>query len=380
MIRAWRLTVVALLCLAGAAISLHLTNIHINHIKTGIPSSCNFNESFNCDAVNTSRWSEIAGVPVAHLGMLTYLFMLGLSAAALGREQFRRRAHCYLFIASAWCVIFAAYMAFVSLVLIKAVCVWCATLYAVNILLFLFLVPGGFGAARSIGSSLKEDWGWVKGPAGLLLVLICAALVIGSSLYLRADLGKVRENYLKIPRILMNTAGAPSIGPEGARVTVVEISDFECPFCRQAARTLDEVLKDYPGKVRLVFKHYPLDNACNPNVTRPFHARACDAAKASVCAAAKGFFWPYAKKLLAGDIDRKSLVEYAVHLGLDPAEFEACLSSQATADLLKRDISACNELGLDGVPVFLINGRKIVGAQPPEVFKAVIEEELAATR
>jgi len=134
MIKTWRLFIISTLCLAGTAASMHLTNIHINHIKTGVPSSCSFNESFDCDAVNTSRWSEVEGIPVAHLGMLTYLFGLMITLAATFDEKKRVKAHALLFLLSSWCVIFSIYMAYIALVVIKSICVWCLSLYVINIL------------------------------------------------------------------------------------------------------------------------------------------------------------------------------------------------------------------------------------------------------
>jgi protein-disulfide isomerase/uncharacterized membrane protein len=382
MIRMWRLLSVIVLCLAGAAISLHLTNIHINHIKTGVPSSCNFNESFNCDAVNTSRWSELFGVPVAHLGMLTYMIMLGLASAALGSEPFRRRAHAYLLAISGWCLLFSAYMAFVALVLIKSVCVWCAALYTVNLMLLLFLAGGGIAALKGLPRHITEDWKWVRGPAGIGLALVTTAAVAGSSLYLRSDLQSARmiAASQRVPRVHVDVRDAPAAGPENAPLTIVEISDFECPFCRQASATLERVLEEYKGKYRLYFKHFPLDNACNPSVGRPFHTKACEAAGAAACAQMRGAFWPYVKMLLSGPIGRESLLGYAKAAGLDPGWFGRCLASAEAAGAVARDVKSGMEMRLDGVPVFIFNGRKVVGAQPPETFRSVIEEELAAAR
>ena len=379
MIARWRLFAVVVLALTGAAVSVYLTGIHIDHICTGIPSSCNFNESINCDAVNTSRQSELAGVPVAHLGMLTYLFVLGIAIAAMVRERFRPRAHAYLFLTSLWCVVFSAYMAFVALAIIKALCVWCAALYVVNILLAAALWGGGFRAAYGTVEHLATEWRWLKRPAGIALMIAFGAGVAGSSVYLRGQL-----KICKAPPIIRtqppDITGRPASGPDNAKVTIIEISDFECPFCRKASGTLTHLLEKYQGKVRLVFMHFPLDNACNPAITRPFHQNACLASKAAWCAGARGFYWKYAKGLFEGELDRPALIAAAKGVGLDPVAFTQCLDSKEAADGVAKDIDACMKIGVHqvGVPFFLINGRQLVGAQPPERFKEIIDQELAS--
>jgi len=381
MIKTWRLFFIIALCLAGTAVSMHLTNIHINHIKTGIPSSCSFNESFDCDAVNTSRWSELGGIPIAHLGMLTYLLTLWITLTATFNEKTRERAHAFLFLLSSWCVVFSIYMAYIALVIIKSVCVWCLSLYVINILMLAASWRGGLKSILVFKNHFSEELASLKKPAFLITICIMIFLAAGSCLYLRSDLKNARTMAnIRIPRISVNTFGAPSKGPTDARIVIIEISDFECPFCRKANEAITEAIKDYPKDVRLIFKHFPLDNKCNPVVPRPFHQSACDAAKAAVCAGKKGFFWEYSDRLMRGSIEKTALFGYARSLGIPEQDFGSCLSLKETEDIISKDIKDCASLGIDGVPVFLINGRKMVGAQSVEKFKQIIDEELAVSR
>ena len=183
------------------------------------------------------------------------------------------------------------------------------------------------------------------------------------------------------PRVDLVIATAPSHGPTTAPLTIVEVSDFECPFCRRTAATLKELLALYPGQIRVVFRHFPLDQACNSLLTRPLHEHACEAARAAVCAAQRDpeRFFALADKLFAGDaadFSSEAITQAVAAVGLASPEFDACQKGQAAADVVARDIRECNAAGVRGVPVLFINGRAVRGALPLATYQEVIDEEL----
>jgi len=164
-------------------------------------------------------------------------------------------------------------------------------------------------------------------------------------------------------------ATGPSKGPESAPVTIVEFSDFQCPFCSRAKGTVDEVVKQYGDKVRLVFRHFPLS----------FHADAPKAAEAAACADDQKKFWEYHDKLFAnqGALKVDDLKKHAAELGLDTARFNECLDSGKKAELVKKDTAAGEKVGVSGTPAFFINGVVLSGAVPAEEFKSIIDAELS---
>jgi protein-disulfide isomerase len=163
-------------------------------------------------------------------------------------------------------------------------------------------------------------------------------------------------------------AGAPSHGPKHAKVTVVAFSDFQCPYCSRAVPTLKKIEQTYGKDVRVVFRHQAL----------PFHNNAKLAAEASMAAHEQGKFWPYHDKLFAnqGSLDRASLEKYARELGLDLEKFKRALDSGKFRSAVEADSAAGSALGASGTPTFFVNGRLIVGAQPFESFKPIIDEEI----
>ena len=161
---------------------------------------------------------------------------------------------------------------------------------------------------------------------------------------------------------------APVKGVRDALVTIVQWSDFQCPFCSRVEPTIDQVMKEYAGKVRVVWKDLPL----------PFHQNAMPAAIAARAAGEQGKFWPMHDKLFANQqaLDRPSLEKYAEELGLNMARFKAALDTKKHEADIQADAAAGNKIGANGTPAFFINGVSLSGAQPFESFKARIDEEL----
>jgi protein-disulfide isomerase len=154
-----------------------------------------------------------------------------------------------------------------------------------------------------------------------------------------------------------------------APITLVEFSDFECPFCARHYPTLNKILSDYKGKVRLVYKHFPLG----------FHPNAQKAAEASECADEQGKFWEYHDKLFENQANGLSIdkfKQWAKDLGLDTNKFNDCLDSGKYAQKVQADYQEGAQKGVDGTPATFINGKLITGALPYEFFKKEIDSIL----
>jgi protein-disulfide isomerase len=175
-------------------------------------------------------------------------------------------------------------------------------------------------------------------------------------------------NYLEPPRFEVAATG-PAKGPESAPVTIVEFSDFECPFCKRIYPTLNQVMDEYDGRVRLVFRQFPL-LALHPNAQK--------AAEASLCADEQGHFWELHDAIFegSGGLGVASLKARAAEIGLDEDAFGTCLDSGRFAEQVAADVTAGRALGVSGTPALFINGRYLSGAQPYDVIARVIEDEL----
>ncbi|MBU2566242.1 DsbA family protein [Patescibacteria group bacterium] len=177
------------------------------------------------------------------------------------------------------------------------------------------------------------------------------------------------------------TAAAPSLppaavdetrdhvyGPADAKVTIIEYSDFECPYCLRHYTTLQQIKKDFPNDVRVVFRHYPLS----------FHPEAQKAAEASECAADQGKFWEMYDKIFAANEAGNMGVDVwkaaAKELGLNTDEFNKCLDGGSKASRVAEDLSEGQNIGVEGTPASFVNGELISGAIPYETFKGIIQQ------
>lgn len=164
--------------------------------------------------------------------------------------------------------------------------------------------------------------------------------------------------------------GRPSLGPKKAPITLVEFSDFHCPFCKRVSPTLEELMKNYPEKVRRVWRHYPL----------AMHAGADRTHEASECANEQGKFWEYHDKLFEAQgtlWDDAALNAIAVSAGADQKKFEQCLTSGKYKELIQKEISRGNQVGVQGTPAVFVNGKLVSGAQPYESFDQIVKGELS---
>lgn len=170
------------------------------------------------------------------------------------------------------------------------------------------------------------------------------------------------------PRADVNSGNAHFKGSSNAKVTIIEYSDFQCPYCGRALPTLQQVLETYGDKVRIGYKHFPLS----------FHQNAENAALASECAAEQGRFWEYHDILFSNQqaLDAGSLKGYASQMGLDTGKFNQCLDSKKYLNIVRQHMQEGTQEGVDGTPAFFINGALISGAQPFEAFRQVIDAEL----
>jgi len=189
-----------------------------------------------------------------------------------------------------------------------------------------------------------------------------------------ANLRKQHHVKITLPQERKDLSGVTGVtrGEANAPVSLVEFSDFQCPFCGRAYTTVEEILKNYPGKVKLTFVQFPL----------PMHQNAQKAAEASLCANDQGKFWSLYDLMFKNQtaLEVPKLKDYAKQSGLDTAKFDQCLDSGEKAADVTKDKALGDKLGVQSTPTFFINGLELEGAQPYEEFAQAIDDELANSK
>ncbi len=175
---------------------------------------------------------------------------------------------------------------------------------------------------------------------------------------------------LKPPLIKVSSGDSPFRGPENAPITIIEFSEYQCPFCARVQSELQKVLTTYGDKVKLVYRDFPLK----------IHKDAQRAAEAAHCAGEQGKYWDYHDKLYANirKLDVASLKKYAQELQLDSQRFDKCLEERKYKSKVEKNVLDGTKAGVTGTPAFFINGRYLSGAKPFSAFKTIIDAELAS--
>lgn len=235
--------------------------------------------------------------------------------------------------------------------------------------------------ARTPESAPRERGLGLGRAAGLVVLGVLAGLALGWLAFDRAGGGGASTSPGSMNRVAagerttvegVDVTGDPVLGPSDAPVTIVEFSDFECPFCaRFAQRTAPLLRRQYGEDLRWIFVNNPLQS---------IHPRAYDAGLAGECAADQGRFWEFYDAAFSGrhDLSNSGLMAMGREIGLDMDDYRSCFQDAEFAAEMALDIKEGQKFYILGTPTFFVNGRRMEGAQPPEAFAAVIDSILRA--
>lgn len=389
-----RVAVVAMLmfCLVGVGIAFDLANIYVaSRTDPDFQSFCAVSDAINCTSVALSDYSTVLNTPVAVWAMAGYLF----AAFLAGMAAFRRKMGfglgflflfgCLFLAVSIWLIVVMAFF-------IHSLCILCLAIDFINLTFLGMSLYAVATSGRSVGTAVREDFlDLFRHPLRLVALsvagfgLLTAAALIGPRLMppdrpaaaqvLTGNSGQCSAGETKPQAETqrgISPDGHPWIGSANPTLEIHEFTDYQCPFCRKAHMTVRQLVTSNPG-LRVYHRHMPLDNACNPGIGQPFHARACELSKAAVCAQDQGRFWEMNDLLFqkSEEIGHQgtTVAELAERLELDADRFNCCMGDESRFATMKADIAEGNRLELKGTPAFIINGNVYYGKIPPEVLE-----------
>jgi protein-disulfide isomerase len=373
----FQLWITTALGFVGLTLSALLSQ-HFYDLRSGtasFSSACNISKTMNCDAIAASKYAEfVSGLPLSSFAAGWFLAIVLISLIAL-IPSWRKESVKALTIFSGFGLLMSGVYLLVMATVLKTYCLYCLGIDAVNLLLFIL--------ALALKPDFKSGFGWSQWKTLLGLtatsVFVVVVLLKGTQV-VALDTNQVDEmvnSVLNSPVIAINAdASFPSMGNPGAPVTVVEFSDFQCPYCRLGAITLNTLLNRYPGKLRVVFRNFPLDQSCNRKVEHAMHLYSCEAARVGRCAFAQGKFEAVYQKLFENqeNFSKDSPTHLAEEAGVDPTELAACLKQPETALAVSKDIEEGINLNINGTPTMYVNGRKLPDTIPIPAWDALLSK------
>lgn len=366
-------TLLLLSTLAGVANGIWMLILHIQYEKLG--GVCSVNQKISCEVLTYKQYSEWLGIPSPVYALFTFLLLFILAYRGwknIGTH--RGREDTYTFMLSHIAMIAAVTMASISFFVLKKLCIFCF-IYYVIILVTWF-------TARSIAKShgqdhlasvqehfpalIRSQWFWFAGVA--------FACVLTFSHFALQSTATLSDTAIAIRGDKMKTTGNPN-----SKVTMTIFSDFECPACKNAANVLKELEKEgYLSKIKVVYKFFPLDPSCNRGTPYGPHIMACDAARASVCAAQQNKFWRYHDRLFEEQPSfyESKFYKIAEEENLNMKSFSACWKNKTVIDEVKNDIEEGISAPVTGTPSIFLNGKKLQGGVTLESMKKAIDSLL----
>jgi protein-disulfide isomerase/uncharacterized membrane protein len=369
---------VVLITLIGLAISIYLSFSHYRvYTDIGYKSFCAISKAINCDTVSQSPYAIFAGVPLPVWGCLVYTIFIFLTIVQVWTGS-RTRLWPLLFLAALLFSLHSIVLALISTVFIKSYCLMCILDYAVNFgLLFMVWIIRKRFDSESLFEGVLKDWSFISARksalcTGLTIVLgVTLSLVVFFPAYWTYSMPSLNET----TKTGVTKEGFPWIGSEDPRIVIEEFTDYKCFQCKKMHFFLRQLIDQYPDKIQLVHRHFPMDHIVNPLVKEPFHEGSGALALLSIYAKKENRFWDFNDMLfekVAGETQFETK-EMAETFGFDPRAFTMSLNSRESRITLNRDIIDGIKLGITGTPAYLIDGHVYQGYIPPEAIKKIME-------
>ena len=382
---------VLLFAVAGLAAASTSTYVHYQLLTVpNFTSFCDVNATVSCTQAYLSQYGELGGVPVAVFGAVYFAAVLAL--AGLGWRPAAKEASyapIYIFALSVPALAFVAYLAFAAFVILNAFCILCAITYVCVIGIAIVSWRASAVPLGTVPSRASRDLAAaVKNPVALTIAaLLVVATVAAAKVFPAGGAPAAASVAVEALPFVSDTERAQlaawwAVQPKvdvpvdagGAKVVVVKFNDYQCPLCGLTYTAYKPVFEKYPGTVKFVTKHYPLEGECNPGAPGGAHAAACEAAAAVVMAQAKGTAekmedWLFSHQ--GPPILTPAQVKDAARDVAGISDFDA--QYQATLKEVRADAALGERLKVNSTPTFYVNGRLLTQVLPAQFMNALIQ-------
>lgn len=371
--------ILTLLSIGGLASSGYLALSHYrNYNDIVYESFCAISRALNCDTVSQSPYAIFLGAPVAVWGMVGYLFFI--AAILFFRDQNKRWMQGWAAF-TALALVFSTIsilLAIVSALWIRSYCLMCIATYGINFLsLYLSWLAGRrFGKGNFIGK-LKDDMTFIRQRSARALFTGVGFVVLGTAV------GIFYPNYWHFPEIATDSrveygftkAGSPWIGAKQPVLTITEFTDYMCFQCGKMHRHLRQLVNQYPERIRLVHRHFPLDRTVNPLLSESIHPNSGILSLFAIVGEESGKFWEVNDFLFREMREKRAvnLGRITAKLGLEISGLNATINDRKVITRLEKDIRAGLRRKISVTPSYVIGNEVYQGFIPPDVIASALE-------
>jgi len=384
---------ISIIALIGLVTTIKLAIIYYeaNFNPSYLGSFCSLNDFIDCDGVAQTSESQFFGVPLALWGLILYGFIfLMLIANKMKNLKIFKFMEVFKnpldYIASLGLISFCISMSllFISLFEINKLCILCAVTYVLNLIIALIAVDfknGGF--VKSIKQSFIDFIDALKIKPYMVAFIIVALAAIGvlsytTSTMVLAPQAKKQvgmEEFLNTKHNRYKVNGNV-LGAKNPKLVVVTYTDYECPVCASYNIMIHKLAKEVKG-IQIEHHNYPIDMACNPAITKPFHERSCMLAKYAIAAEKQGNAWGFSSALFENKPKSEDeILQVASKLHLDLEQLKKDAYSDEVAQILDEDIKSANKKGIIGTPVTQVGHEMHMGITDYSEFKKYVQEKL----
>jgi uncharacterized membrane protein/predicted DsbA family dithiol-disulfide isomerase len=370
---------VVLISVAGLLDSIYLANSHYRiYTDIGYESFCAISRAINCDTVSQSPYAIFIGLPVPVWGVLGYIFALFLLIPAGMKSAHRKRIWALMVAVSIFYSAYSVFLAVISHVYIHSYCIMCIFNYGINFMLLYYswLIRRRFDPDPYL-VSLREDFVFLRQnrrlTASMLVPFAVGTIILWTNfpVYWKLQPPFSSEEL----STGFTQEGYPWIGAENADLVITEFADYLCFQCSKTYYYLRKLMNRYPGRIKIIHRHFPMDSRFNPIVKIPLHEGAGRLALLAIYAETEGKFWPLSDYLFANArrTDRIDLRAVAEIFRLDYEKLSRSFGKTTIRLKLHHDIMDGLKMGVTGTPAFLIDGKLYSAQIPPEILSRVMD-------
>jgi protein-disulfide isomerase len=385
-----------IIAVLGLAVAVYATMHHLQLKELGATDfACNINQTFSCDEVAKSKYSELFGIPLGVWGFSYFASCLFLLISIWKFPKSRNEAQIAYSYVVPISVLVSIVLGIISLGVLKAVCITCLATYALT------LAQAGILVVYRENVNWRADFKTLSNALTIPISVVLVCVVIynfakpektpkhqdlpqnnaGQNVNPNDSTQNLSAVTTEIP---INRSAYSGLGEDyrkgtnDPKVMIVEFADFQCPACKRAAETLADFVTEFGDKIQVVYKNFPLDSACNSSVKSKIHPQGCRAAILARCAGQINQFWAFHDKVFnqQSDVSDEKLNEWAKEVGLNDARIKECLESKDILAKIADDVALAEKLGVNATPSIFLNGHKFSGGRFDEL-RPIVEKMLS---